>query len=136
MFRAERLIELVHQEQTRMDFGLTRLAMDPDGIATVCSPLNLCRRRGAPTHTNRLCSTAAAMKLANSGCGSNGRDFSSGWYCTPMNQGWSGILDRLRQQAVRRHAGEAQARGLQPLAIARVDLVAVAVALGDLASSP
>ena len=29
-------------------------------------------------HTNRLCSTAAAMKLANSGCGSNGRLFSSG----------------------------------------------------------
>src|SRR5690606_30700885 len=43
----------------------------------------------APAHTSRLCSTAAAMKLANSGCGSNGRDFSSGWYWTPMNQGWS-----------------------------------------------
>ena len=37
--------------------------------------------------TSRLCSTAAAMKLAKSGCGSKGRDFSSGWYCTPTNQG-------------------------------------------------
>src|SRR5690554_3633170 len=39
--------------------------------------------------TSRLCSTAAAMKDLNSGCGSKGRDFSSGWNCTPMNQGWS-----------------------------------------------
>ena len=30
---------------------------------------------------------AAAMKLANSGCGSKGLDFSSGWNCTPMNHG-------------------------------------------------
>ena len=29
-------------------------------------------------YTNRLCSTAAPMKLANSGCGSKGRLFSSG----------------------------------------------------------
>jgi hypothetical protein len=40
-------------------------------------------------YTSRLCSTAAPMNEANSGCGSNGRDFSSGWNCTPMNQGWS-----------------------------------------------
>jgi hypothetical protein len=26
------------------------------------------------------------MKDANSGCGAKGRDFSSGWNCTPMNQ--------------------------------------------------
>ena len=38
-------------------------------------------------YTSRLCSTAAPMKDENSGCGSNGRDFSSGWNCTPMNQG-------------------------------------------------
>jgi hypothetical protein len=30
------------------------------------------------------------MKPANSGCGSNGLLFSSGWNCTPMNHGWSG----------------------------------------------
>lgn len=29
-------------------------------------------------YTNRLCSIAAAMKLAKSGCGSKGRDFNSG----------------------------------------------------------
>src|ERR1041384_6999016 len=39
--------------------------------------------------TRLLCGTAAAMNDANSGCGSNGRDFSSGWNCTPTNQGWS-----------------------------------------------
>src|SRR5690606_7956352 len=39
--------------------------------------------------TSRLCSLAASMKLAKRGWGSKGRDFSSGWNCTPMNQGWS-----------------------------------------------
>ena len=37
--------------------------------------------------TSRLCFTAASMKLANKGCGSNGFDFSSGWNWTPMNHG-------------------------------------------------
>src|SRR5713101_6559896 len=39
--------------------------------------------------TSRDCTTAASMNDANSGCGLNGRDFSSGWNCTPMNHGWS-----------------------------------------------
>ena len=86
-------------------------------------------------HTSRLCSFAAAMKLANSGCGSKGRDLSSGWYCTPMNQGWSSVLDRLRQETVGRHAGEGKAVFLQSLAVAGVDLVAVAVALGNLGAA-
>jgi hypothetical protein len=30
-------------------------------------------------YTSLLCSTAAPMKEAKSGCGSKGRDFSSGW---------------------------------------------------------
>lgn len=38
-------------------------------------------------HTSRLCSTAAAMKPRNRGCGSKGRLFSSGWNWTPTNQG-------------------------------------------------
>ncbi len=37
-----------------------------------------CSPNGREAHTSRLFSTAASMKLANSGCGSNGRDFSSG----------------------------------------------------------
>ena len=37
--------------------------------------------------TSRLCFTAASMKLAKSGCGSNGLLFSSGWNWTPTNQG-------------------------------------------------
>src|SRR5690606_11597235 len=39
--------------------------------------------------TSLLCTTAASMKLANSGWGSNGLLLSSGWNCTPINQGWS-----------------------------------------------
>jgi drug/metabolite transporter (DMT)-like permease len=35
-------------------------------------------RLGATRYTSRLCSTAAPMNDENSGCGSNGRDFSSG----------------------------------------------------------
>ena len=46
--------------------------------------------RAGPAHTSLDCTTAALMKLANNGCGSNGLDFSSGWYCTPMNHGCSG----------------------------------------------
>src|SRR5215471_3169578 len=40
-------------------------------------------------------------------------------------------FDNLRQQTVRRETGEAQAGGLQPVAVARVHLVAVTVALRD-----
>src|SRR3546814_5809227 len=39
-----------------------------------------------PDQTSRLCFNAASMKLAKSGCGSTGLDFSSGWNCTPTNQ--------------------------------------------------
>ena len=38
-------------------------------------------------HTSLDCSTAAPMNEANSGCGANGRDLSSGWNCTPTNHG-------------------------------------------------
>ena len=69
-------------------------------------------------HTNRLCSTAAAMKLANRGCGSKGRDFSSGWNCTPMNQGWSGSSMISGSRPSGDMPAEAHARLLEPLAIA------------------
>ena len=39
--------------------------------------------------TSRLWTTAARTKSANRGWGAKGRDFSSGWYYTPMNHGWS-----------------------------------------------
>src|SRR5881394_2001036 len=45
--------------------------------------------------------------------------------------GVAGQLDDLGQQAVGRHAAEAHACRLQPLAVARVHLVAMTVALGD-----
>ena len=41
--------------------------------------------------TSRLCFTAAPTKDAEQRMRREGRDFSSGWNCTPMNQGWSGI---------------------------------------------
>ncbi len=41
----------------------------------------------AGAQNSRLCTAAAPMKEAKSGCGSKGRDFSSGWNCTPTNQG-------------------------------------------------
>src|SRR6185295_8373282 len=36
-----------------------------------------------------LWSSAARMNPANSGCGANGRDFSSGWNWQPTKNGWS-----------------------------------------------
>src|ERR1700691_346373 len=42
-----------------------------------------------------------------------------------------GEFDRLRQEAVGRHAGEHDALGFEAGAVGGVDLVAVAVALGD-----
>src|ERR1700693_1051720 len=55
-------------------------------VATIGAFVKGCDARH---HTSRLCTTAAWMNDANKGCGSKGRDFSSGWNCTPMNQGWS-----------------------------------------------
>src|SRR6266436_3922304 len=46
-------------------------------------------RGGPQAHTSRLCTIAASTKDENSGCGSNGRDLSSGWNWTPTNHGWS-----------------------------------------------
>ena len=46
--------------------------------------------------------------------------------------GMFGNLDNLRQAAVRRHAGEQDAGFFQLFAVGDVDLVAVAVALGNL----
>ena len=50
-----------------------------------CCPGGSASRRSV--YTSRDCFSAASMKLANSGCGSNGLDLSSGWNCTPTNQG-------------------------------------------------
>ena len=88
--------------------------------------------RGEPAKPAGSAPRPRAMKLANSGCGSKGRDFSSGWNCTPMNQGWSGssMISGSRPSGDR--PAEAHAGLLQLLAILGVDLVAVAVALGDL----
>ena len=83
-------------------------------------------------YTSRDCSTAASMKLANSGCGSSGRLFSSGMVLDADEPGMIGVFDRLRQHAVRRHAREYQAAVFQPILVVDIDLVAMAMALGNL----
>jgi Protein of unknown function (DUF1214) len=77
------------------------------------------------SYTSRLCSTAAPMKEAKSGCGSKGRDFSSGWNCTPMNQGWSGISTISGNSPSGESPEKPQACALEPVAVARVHLIAV-----------
>ena len=70
-------------------------------------------------------------EAANSGCGSNGRDFSSGWNWTPTNQGWSASSKISGSTPSGDRPEKMQARLLERVAIGDVDLVAVAVALGD-----
>jgi hypothetical protein len=81
---------LAHRQDRpeRRDLNRARKGFDPNlaNLTDAAIPIvpNEADARG---YTSRLCAFAAAMKLANRGCGSNGRDFSSGWNCTPMNQG-------------------------------------------------
>ena len=78
----------------RKRFGAGQHGLRPRSTADHARAGNLLRYNYSDSHlldhTSRLCSTAAPTNEANSGCGSNGRDFSSGWNCTPMNQGCSG----------------------------------------------
>ena len=87
-------------------------------------------------HTSRLCSTAAAMNEAKSGCGVEGARLQLGVILHADEPRVAFELDRLGQEAVGRHAGEADAVLLEPVAVVDVDLVAVAVALGDLGAPP
>ena len=64
------------------------IRIDRENPKTVYGNMPAFTRNDCSTrHTSRACRTAAVMKPANNGCGSNGFDFSSGWYCTPTNQG-------------------------------------------------
>jgi hypothetical protein len=58
-------------------------------LCTDTYPYSLFAIRYSPLapYTNLLFFIAAPMKEAKRGCGSKGLDFSSGWNCTPMNQG-------------------------------------------------
>src|SRR5690606_11684510 len=88
--------------------ALHRCRLD-DVVGPACDQLDRLRLAGPPTqvdsedevqiaavrgtakrprlYTRRDWRTAAAMKPANSGCGSNGRLLSSGWNWTPTNHG-------------------------------------------------
>jgi hypothetical protein len=52
------------------------------------------------------------MKEAKSEWGAKGFDLSSGWNCTPTNQGWTIQLHDFRQEPIGRHAVSAAPAGL------------------------
>ena len=93
-----------------------------------------CSRDGASDRPRLVDGRLDEARTADAGAGSNGLDFSSGWNCTPMNQGWSGDLDDLRQLSSSGDMPENAARLLEPVAVVDVDLVAVAVALAIVAA--
>ena len=79
--------------------------------------------------------SAAADEAAEDRVAASGVLLNSGWNCTPTKNGWCGELDDLDQvelgvDAARRRMPAA----LEALAVVVVELVAVAVALGDLGS--
>src|SRR5262249_22006587 len=73
--------------------GLILSSEHSERVEGFCEVRTSCARQheghGRGDQTRRLWSTAAPTNEAKRGCGSNGRDLSSGWNCTPMNQGWS-----------------------------------------------
>src|SRR5207237_141341 len=76
----------------RMLAALELTGAGDDRQLAVIGDLDVADAHGAGVaHTSLDCSTAAFTKLVNSGCGWNGFDLSSGWYCTQLNQGCSGI---------------------------------------------
>ena len=66
---------------------LARVRAPKDSFASLDGRVVPGHDEGKELYTNLPCFTAAAINDLNSGCGANGRDFSSGWNCTPMNQG-------------------------------------------------
>jgi hypothetical protein len=76
-------------------------------------------------------SSAAATNDTNSGCGRNGVDANSGWNWQPRNHGWS-ATSTISTSCPSGDAPDSTRPALrEPLAILGVELVAVAVALGD-----
>jgi acrylyl-CoA reductase (NADPH) len=86
------------------DLGATRIVPRADLAEAIKRPMEsevwagcvdavggemLARILGQLKYRGSAAAFAARMKSRNSGCGSKGFDFSSGWNCTPMNQGWS-----------------------------------------------
>lgn len=60
-----------------------RILADGKGVGAIARPGRAIaaqpeRRLAESAQTSRDCALAAAMKLANSGCGAKGRDFNSG----------------------------------------------------------
>src|SRR5262245_26681179 len=62
---------------------------DEHFVSAGCGGVAHSPKQEASAYTSRLWFTAGPMKEENSGCGSNGRDLSAGWNCTPMTQRWS-----------------------------------------------
>ncbi len=86
-----------------------RRGAPPSSSAATAS---VARRRPALRCGGWRTSYAAAMKLANSGCGRVGRDFSSGWNWQPTNHGCSGssIISTSEPSGERPRQAHARAR--------------------------
>jgi len=74
-------VGLFHSVGRNSDYAVTRGA-----IPTACA----CFGSEIGRNLFFLCSRAAPMNAANSGCGSSGFDLNSGWNWQPRNHGWSG----------------------------------------------
>ena len=103
-----------------------------DARSARAAPAWLRRHRPRPCRqTSRDCSSAARTKSAKSGWGAKGFDFSSGWNWTPMNHGWPGISTISGRRPSGERPEKRSPQLLELVAVGDVDLVAVAVALGD-----
>ena len=71
------------------------------------------------------------MKPANSGWAAVGFDLNSGWNCTATNQGWSGNSTISTSEPSGLVAGDEHAVRLELLAVDVVELVAMAMPLGN-----
>ena len=75
-------------------------------------------------------SSAAPTNSRNSGAGRSGRLLNSGWACVPTQNGWSSSSMNSTSRPSGDVARAAEPGGLEPAAVPRVELVAVAVPLG------
>ncbi len=138
-WRSPRRVERAGQGRAGMATGpsLTyREGLEAVLAAEFPSASSGCRRSEDPRTTSPVTPAGSApwpraMKLANSGCGSKGRLFSSGWNWTPTNHGWSSRSTISGSTPSGDRPQNLRPRALDRLAIADVHLVAVAVALGD-----
>ena len=92
------------------------------------------RVHGARRAPRCCCSSAACTKLTNSGWPRRGFDVNSGWNWQPKNHGWSGsstISHEIAGDRALRPRADREPGGLDARQVMVVDLVAMAMPLGD-----